>query len=648
MKVIKWIFSALRVLLDLSILAMIVLVICVGNYVYEKGYVDDVKAAYEQAKAIVSESKPSDFTYESTGTTYCDADGNIILMSYGGRYLRYDEIPSKAIDAIISIEDNRFFVHKGIDLKGIARAAYEIYLANGKLVQGGSTITQQLIKLKYLTGEKAYERKLIEAFSSILFEIKFTKEEIMEYYLNTICFANQYYGIDAAAYGYFGTDTTQLTTAQLAFILAIPNSPTRYDPYENFDDTKGRQERILKAMWQNGYLDEKEYVNSVKEKITIVEKGSQDVLIDNTEDYPFSYIQREAIRTVMKTDGFNFKYRFETDEEQEKYESEYEESYERSKQKLSKGYVIHVSISKKTQDELQKSVDDFMKTIDNEKTDEDVYVYQSSATCIDNETGLITAIVGGRSDGSFLNRAYQSYRQPGSTIKPLIVYTPAIELKGYRSDTIVNDHPIEDGCKNANGKYVGDIPLRSAVSRSINTIAWQLFEEIGPKKGLSYIEGMNFSKIVDTDYQLASGIGGFTNGVSTLEMASGYATLYNDGIYRRTTCISSIYDGTGNILYSYDQKEESKKIYKKFATDEMKDILTSVFDGTAKGLSVDGFCAGKTGTTNDSKDAWFCGMTDKYSAAVWVGRDDGKSMGKGVSGAKYAGKIWHDFMEKVN
>lgn len=647
MKVVKKILGGFRLVFDFLILIILIACVWLCSYINKLGYVEDIKALYVQAKDIVSEAKPEDFIYSTTGSSYYDADGNTILMSYGGRYLEYDEIPSTAIDAIISIEDSRFFTHKGVDLKAIARAAYYLYEAKGAISQGGSTITQQLIKLEYLGSEQTYTRKLTEVFCALLFEMKFTKEEIIEYYLNTIYFSNGYYGIDAAAYGYFGTDTTQLSVAQIAFILAIPNSPSKYDPYVNPDDTKGRQERILKAMYSNGYLNQQEYVDAVAEDIVLVKEDSHETLIDNTQDYPFSYIKREAARAVMKVNGFDFKYYFDSEEEKELYEKDYENAYNQAEQKIATGYVIHTSIQKDTQDTLQESIDKFMNGINNEKTEDGVYKYQSAATCIDNDTGLVVAIVGSRSDGSYLNRAYQSFRQPGSTIKPILVYTPSIELNGYTAGTLVDDHPLEDACENASGGYLGTVTLRTAVSKSINTIAWQLFEELGPSTGLEYLKNMNFSKIVDEDYQLAASLGGLTYGASTLEMASGYATLYNDGVYRTPTCITSIYDGTGKCIYGHGASEESKRIYSKSAANQMVDIMTSVFDGTAKGLQIDGFCAGKTGTTNDSKDSWFCGITTNYSTAIWVGKDDGSPMDGGASGSAYSGKIWHDFMTKV-
>ena len=633
------ILKGLHLVFDFLILLIIIGCIFVSYFIHKQGFVERIIDSYYQAKEIVQMASADDFTHNESGTSYYDIDKGTILMSYKGRYLSYDEIPSKAIDAIIAIEDNRFFAHKGVDLQGILRAIYYAIESKGETIQGGSTITQQLMKLEYVGSERNISRKIIEAFCAMMFETKFTKTEIMEFYLNTIYFANQYYGIDAAAYGYYGKDITQLSTAELAFILAIPNSPSRYDPYDNFEGTKGRQERILKAMLDNGYLTEKEYVNSLNEKIILVEKGSQDVLIDNRNEYPFSYIEREAIKAIMRSKGFEFKYYFKNEDESADYEARYEALYEQAKQELASGYVVHTSISKSLQEGLQTTIDEYMNGIDMEKTEEDVYAYQSAATVIDNESGLIVAMVGGRDDASFLNRAYQSYRQPGSTIKPILDYAPAIELKGYKANSILNDHPIEGGCKNYNGRYVGNITLRNAVAQSINTTAWQLLEEITPEKGLSYLKNMNFSRIVEGDYNLATSIGGFTYGVSTVEMASAYAALYNDGIYRSPSCIRYIYDHTGNCIYSYEDEKNARQVYNKETANQMVDILTSVFDGTARGLRVKGFCAAKTGTTNDGRDSWFCGITETYSTAVWVGRDDSQAMKSGIS----AGKIWNGF-----
>jgi membrane peptidoglycan carboxypeptidase len=258
---------------------------------------------------------------------------------------------------------------------------------------------------------------------------------------------------------------------------------------------------------------------------------------------------------------------------------------------------------------------------------------------------MVRAIVGGRSqehDGYTLNRAFQSFRQPGSAIKPLIVYTPALE-RGYTPDTIVVDEAIEDGPVNGDGVYSGAITLRQAVAVSKNTIAWKIFDEITPTVGISYLKAMGFSKLDANDERLPASIGGFTNGVSALEMAKAYATIANNGGYRNPTCIMKITDAQGEILYQTDQS--ATVIYKENACREMTDMLESVIEyGTGRGYALGNMpCAGKTGTTNDNKDGWFVGYTAYYTTSVWVGYDIPKEVA-GLGGGTYPGKIWYTFM----
>lgn len=275
--------------------------------------------------------------------------------------------------------------------------------------------------------------------------------------------------------------------------------------------------------------------------------------------------------------------------------------------------------------------------------------WQSAAACIDNSNGYVKAIVGGRSQevsGYTLNRAYQSYRQPGSAIKPLIVYTPSLE-RGYTPDSKVVDEPIEDGPKNAGGGYRGEMTLRQAAERSVNTVAWKLYEELTPEVGLSYLTEMNFAKLDKEDYRPATSLGGFTNGVSALEMASGYAAIENDGKYRVPTCIVKISDADGNDVYVGEQEE--KVVYKQNAARMMTDILTGVLtNGTGKGLALSDMpSAGKTGTSNDQKDGWFVGYTRYYTTSVWVGYDMPRKMEQ-LMGSTYPGTIWKTFMETIH
>ena len=297
---------------------------------------------------------------------------------------------------------------------------------------------------------------------------------------------------------------------------------------------------------------------------------------------------------------------------------------------------------------LQQSVDSGLAGF-TEVSDEGIYTLQGAAVCIDNSTGMVKAIVGGRTQdvtGYTLNRAYQSFRQPGSSIKPVLVYTPALE-RGYTADSIVLDVPIEDGPSNSDGSYLGAITLRRAVELSRNTVAWALLDELTPEVGISYLKAMNFSRLDENDVRLAAALGGFTNGVSPLEMAKAYATLENDGNYRNPSCIMKITDADGNVIYQADQTE--LEVYKTNAARQMTDILETVMtDGTAKGLKLsDMACAGKTGTTNDNKDGWFVGYTPYYTTSVWVGYDTPRTL-TGLTGASYPGQIWQTFMLKIH
>ena len=293
--------------------------------------------------------------------------------------------------------------------------------------------------------------------------------------------------------------------------------------------------------------------------------------------------------------------------------------------------------------------------------EEGVYKLQGAGVTIDNNTGFVTAVVGGRSqdfEGYTLNRAYQSFRQPGSAIKPLLVYTPMLE-RGYTPDTVVRDEPIEDGPSNANGAYEGEITIRHAVKKSKNTIAWKLFEELTPVRGLSYLKEMNFTKIDPEDERLPAALGGFTIGVSPVEMVAGFAALENDGCYREPSCIVKIEDTQGNVIYDAEtdkdrenrkkEKAEGKRIYKSNAARMMTDMLQTVInEGTASGLGLgDMPSAGKTGTTNDNKDGWFAGYTRYYTTSIWVGYDQPAEL-PGLMGATYPGHIWQNYMKSIH
>ena len=484
-------------------------------------------------------------------------------------------------------------------------------------------------------------------FIAMELERKYSKNDIMEFYLNNVYFMNGYYGIQAACHGYFNCELSDLDLSQTAFLCAIPNSPTYYDPINNKDHTLTRRNLILKNLREDGKITQQEYEAAINEEITLNMPEKDDTVKYNYVD---TYAYYCATRALMENEGFKFKYYFDSDDEEKEYDASYDEMYSYCQKKLySDGYKIYTSIDLTMQQQLQDSIDltllDFTDT-----TDDGTFKLQSAATCIDNDTGEVVAIVGGRSQDAVshtLNRAFQSHRQPGSSIKPLIVYTPSFE-RGKTPDTIVNDHKFDGGPSNSGDSYYGDVTIRFAVQKSLNTVAWQLYDELTPKVGLQYLKDMNFTNIVKDDYVTATALGGFTTGVSTLEMASAYSTLENDGMYRNPTCIKSIVDSDNNIIYTSSQKDTV--IYTETASRMMTDVMTDVMkSGTGRSANLDNGmpCAGKTGTTNDKKDGWFCGFTRYYTTCVWVGCDMPETVKK-LTGSSYPAEIWKNYMDQIH
>ncbi len=633
-----------KITVQLIVLLTLLAILAAILYFY-LAYGKTILRMQSEAKQMVEASTEDTFKASQTSLVY-DTDGNLISTLKSEKdvyYLKYEDIPTAAIDALVVTEDRKFFEHGGVDYWANVRAAIELIKHKGHITQGASTITQQLARSVFLTQEVTYTRKIKEIFVAQELEKKYSKNKIMEFYLNSIYFANGHYGIQAAAQAYFGEGVNALSLSQIAFLCAIPNSPNRYNPLTNYDNTLERRDRILKQMYENDKIDETEYENALNETITLVQSSK------SKTDYVETYVYYCAIRALMEQQGFEIQYEFDSEEDQKAYDEEYDDLYYSIQKDLYiHGYRIYTSIDMDKQELLQQAVDEELKAF-TDMDENGVYKMQGAAVCIDNDTGRVVAIVGGRQQdlGSFtLNRAYQSYRQPGSSIKPLIVYTPSFE-QSYTPESIVNDVYTKDGPKNSDGKYLGKIKLQKALEKSINTIAWQLFKELTPKVGLSYLLNMNFSKISESDYTLAAALGGLTNGVSPIEMASGYATLENDGYYREPTCIVKIMDSEGNEVAGSETQE--KEIYDTRAARIMTEALTGVIkNGTAKGLGLKNtISAGKTGTTNDKRDGWFVGYTPYYTTSVWVGYDIPKTVSD-LMGSSYPGRIWHAFMDEIH
>lgn len=599
----------------------------------------------EEAVKMVDKAGVSAFKQGETSILYAD-DGTEINSLVGEKdmyYMNIGEIPFLVKRALISTEDRSFYEHEGIDYSAIVRASYEYVKNKGYITQGGSTITQQLSKLIFLSTEQTFKRKIKEMFVAMEIENRYTKDQILEFYINNIYFANGFYGIQAAAQGYFSKDAANLSLSEIAFLCSIPNNPTKYDPYTNFENTMKRRDRILKEMYEQGDIDENMYNEAINATVILFPTEN------SKNNYVETYAKYCATIELMKQNGFVFRNEFSSPEDENAYDEQYDELYDSCSSMLySGGYRIYTSIDLNKQAQLQSSVDlrfeDYMDVDDN-----GTFKLQSAATCIDNSTGYVVAIVGGRTQdatGYTLNRAYQSYRQPGSTIKPILVYTPAFE-KGYTPDKYLEDKKIEDGPVNSPNTYDGWISIRRAVEKSKNTIAWNLFEELTPEFALGYLKRMEFKRIVADDYVLPASIGGLTYGVTTVEMASAYATLENQGVFHSPSCIKRITDSSGNPII--ENNITPVRIYEANAANSMTDVLRGVLtNGTGKGFGVDDVdLAAKTGTTNDNKDVWLCGYSAYYTTAVWVGYDLPREITDNYI-LKSAGGIWSDYMEKVH
>lgn len=608
-------------------------------------YASGIFSLRKEAIEAVQNSTIETLQGQRVGTIY-DAEGGVITELKNERnirYLTFEEIPEEVKDAFISIEDKRFYQHHGVDFFALTRAVTKLVNKNA-ITQGGSTITQQLARNVFLTHEVSWQRKVKEMFIAWELEKEYSKDQILEFYVNNIFYANNCYGIEAASQKYFGKTISDCSLSEMAFLCAIPNSPSRMDPLKHKENTLERRDVILEAMYDNDKITKEEYETALAEVITV---DSHSVVYESS--WARSYAIHCVVEEMMAASGFEFQYDFAQVTEKEDYEERYDQSFASFREQLfESGYQIYTSIEPQQQEALQQAIDEKLEEY-NTKNTNGSYALQCSAVCIDNETGKVTAIVGGRSqeDISYdYNRAYLSSRPPGSAIKPLVVYTPLLE-RGYTADSIVVDQKTSGGPKNANGQYSGSMTLRRAVEISKNTVAWDKFNELGAETAMQYLLDLEFTDIMPQDYTGSSALGGFTKGASALEMTAAYAALENRGAYRKPTCILRVEDSYGNVIF--ESEEESRQVYTAEAADAMTEILEGVMTrGTASGLGVSGMpSAGKTGTTNENKDGWFVGYTPYYTTGIWVGYDTPRWL-KGLTGSAYPAQIWNTYMEEIH
>lgn len=621
----------------------------VGLCVYVKVLPMFTEAREEVFDKLVHLSKDNFIMKEDT--VVYDANGKKVGSVNAGsyKYVSINDISPYIYDGYIAVEDKRFRTHGGVDLVATMRAGVSLLKHNMEITQGGSTITQQVIKNNLLTQNKSYTRKIAEILLAPTIESKFTKAQIMEFYCNSNYYGNKCYGVGAASRYYFGKKCADLEPQEAAMLIGLSNSPASYNPVLHPQAALKKRNRVLKTMCNDGVITPKEYKAAVKKKLNIkqlTEEGS------SNETYVISYAIHCSAISLMEKEDFKFKYVFDSKEDYQKYNKTYSKAYNEKIESIrSGGYKIYTSINMKKQKKLQKSVDEGLAFNKEKDNDSGKYALQGAAVCVNNETGYVEAVVGGRGKNDQYNRAYLAARQSGSAIKPLIDYTPGFESGMYSPSTIVNDNKFTNGPSNAGGAYYGSVHIREAVARSLNTVAWQVLDNISVKYGLSFLDKLHFHNIsyIDND-NMALSLGGFTEGVRVVDMAKGFSTLANNGSFSDRTCVKKIEHVSDGVVYK--NNNEKTQVYSEDAAWMMTDVLKGVFNesyGTGRKLKLENgqICAGKTGTTNSSKDVWFCGYTKYYTTVVWAGYDTPRAM-PGASGASIPGVIWKDYMDKIH
>lgn len=626
-------------------IAIMLAVFVVGVVAIVAGvFLGSVSQLRKNADAITADVTEDTFRQIEASIIY-DVNGNEITSISGSKELYYvkdAEIPSILKTAFVLVEDKEFYNHRGIDLAAIIRA-YLANMRNETIVQGASTITQQLAKNVFLTNDVTWERKITEMFIAVNLEEQFSKAEILEFYINNIYYGNGYYGVQAAAEGYFDKPVGELSLSELVFLAGIPKNPSRFDPITKYDTAVERRDFILKQLYANGDITSLQYYEAIEEKITL-ETDDQ-----SYSNYVETYVFYCAARSLMKANGFVFQYEFADDEARENYQELYDQEYTKYQTYLfTGGYRIYTSIDMSKQELLQKIVNEELNEF-KDTNEEGIYKLQAAATCIDNNSGFVVAIVGGREqeyDGYTLNRAFQSYRQPGSSIKPILVYAPYMSL-GHTPDEYIDDEPLKDGPVNDKNMYYGRITLTEALAMSSNVVAYKLMQEMTPEYAMAYLHRMNFKKIDMDDDNIETSVGGFTYGVNTLEMASAYAALENDGIFREPTCVMKITTSKNELII--DNYSTGTAVYDV----QSSRMVTKMMEyGVHKGLLVhaqldNAIVAAKSGTTNDNKDGWLCGYSRYYTTTVWVGCDMPQKV-ETLTGGTYPLNIWKKYMGEIH
>ena len=537
-------------------------------------------------------------------TTLLDRDGNVLDVR-GPLYaspVAIDTLPSHVVNAFIAIEDRRFYEHGGVDIQGSARAV----LANlraGRSVQGGSTLTMQLVKNLVLTPERSLRRKIQEMRLAMQLEERLTKVEILELYLNRVYLGAGAYGLEAAAQRYFGKSATDLTIAEAALLAALPKAPSRLDPTNNIDAARARAQRVLAAMLDAEFITPEQHDEAIIAPASLQPAAEQTLRDASVYGYIFDHALARAEDLLSERPA---------------------------------DLVIQTTIDPELQEMAHGAL---TARLDAEGEQENA---EQAALVSLAPDGSIRAIVGGRDySQSQFNRAVQAYRQPGSAFKP-IVFLAAFEL-GLSPFTAFYDEPIDlDGWSPGNfgGGYRGRVTLQEALRRSINTVAAQVGDEIGAEAVVDMAQRLG----IETDLPPLPALSLGAVEVNLLELTGAYATIANDGIRRTPYLVERITDSRGRVLFEHTSETDEQVVEAETAQTLSTLLQDVVIAGTGRAARLtDRPVAGKTGTSQDSRDAWFVGYSADYTTGVWIGNDDDTPT-RDVTGGGLPARLWQDFM----
>lgn len=546
-----------------------------------------------------------------------------------------DDIPEYLSKAFVSIEDQRFYEHKGVDWKRTFGAAVHWILPGGNSY-GGSTITQQLVKNMTEDNDYSVKRKVTEIMRALTLEKKVDdKDTILELYMNIICFGKNAYGVQTASKTYFNKPVDQLDLAECALIAGLTQNPAAYNPFKYPDAAKERQKAVLYKMYEQGYISKSEYDQAVNEQLQYHENTA-----GQQQKKAYSYFTDMVITDVVND-----------------LQSQlgYSETYARSLV-TSGGLSIYATVDKDVQDTMESV---FENSSNFPSISEDGVKPQAAMMVVDPKTGHILGVVGGRGEKTaslVLNRATQSKRSPGSSLKPLATYAPALDQGLITPYSVLTDMPVFNNNgkawpRNENRTYAGQTTIMQAVADSTNTIAVSVMDKLTPQSAYNFLtEKLGFTSLSKSDIDYAPmALGGLTDGVTVREMAQGYTALANYGEYSTAVSYTKVVDANGETILSNEDNQPTQIFeHPEFTPYYVNDLLTNVVEnGTGKLAAIDGMdVAGKTGTTTDNKDRWFAGYTPYYVGVCWFGYDE--DYGLPTLKPNPALALWSDVMDELH